>query len=101
MAVGAVLCRRRGWVLPPLPAPAGAALGGGSDHVLRAQPEPTLSVDDGDDRAAISGVADLAGTDHARMRRCAACGQYEGGERATDTARCVDLRGGTHALRRL
>ena len=48
-----------GGVLSAVPADAGAAMGAGGDGVLCAESEPAVSLDDGDDGAAVSGAADL------------------------------------------
>ena len=65
----AVLHPRRGGLLPAVPADAGAALGAGGDGVLCAESEPAVSVDDGDDGAAVSGAAGLDDAADGGVRR--------------------------------
>ncbi len=101
MALADLLCAGCGGVLPAVPADAGSALGAGGDGVLRAGSEPALYFDDGDDRAAVSGAADLDGADDGGVRGCNPRGPTIARGTANDLAWAADLCGGVYALRRM
>src|SRR5208283_1904163 len=101
VAVAGVLCAQRCGVLSAVPTDGGAALGVGGDGVLRAESEPAVSGDDGDDGAAVFGAADLGHAADGGVRGRDPRGPTIASCPADDLAWRADLCGGVYALRRM
>src|SRR5215468_12269923 len=90
VALAALLHSRRYWLLSAYETRARATMVFCGDRVLCAESEPALSLDDGDDGAAVSGDPDLGNAGDDGVRRGDARGQGPSGEAEADRACAVD-----------